>query len=68
MTNQEIGANIKKIIDERGLKQKYVADKAGFTEDDLSRMINGYKPIRAEYLPTIAKVLGVTINDLSGMA
>lgn len=56
--------NIRKIIQDRGLKQCFVAERAGFDEAAFSNMINGRKIIRAEYVPIIANVLGVTANDL----
>lgn len=68
MTNQEIGMSIKKIIDQSGLKQKFVAEKSGFSENDFSLMVNGNKVIRAEYLPQIAAALGVAINELFELA
>lgn len=61
-----IASNIRNIIDENGLKQKFVAEKAGFTESDFSRMMTGNKIIRAEYIPALAQALGVTPNDLFG--
>lgn len=61
-----IASNIRNIIDKNGLKQKFVAEKAGFTESDFSRMLTGNKIIRAEYIPALARALGVTPNDLFG--
>lgn len=59
-----IAKAIAKITRSKGLYQKYVAEKAGFTEQQFSDMLNGRKVIRAEYIPTIANALGVSINDL----
>lgn len=57
--------NIKNIIDEKGLKQKAVAEKSGFTEPQFSNMMNcNRKLIRPEYLPSIANALGVNIDEL----
>lgn len=44
--------------------QKAVAAGAGFTEQQLSDMLNGRKIIRAEYLPRLAKAIGVDITTL----
>lgn len=52
------------IIAKKGFLQKTIAIKAGFTEQQFSDMLNGRKVIRAEYIPVIAKALGVTPNDL----
>lgn len=61
---QILAHNIKTIIRNRGIKQRFVADSAGFDENTFSNMLNGRKLIRAEYIPVIAHVLGVTANDL----
>lgn len=59
--------NIRKVIKEKGMKQKYVAEKAGFSEWDFSNMMNGKKIIRAEYIPVIAKAIGTDANTLLGI-
>ena len=57
-------AGIKAIIDQKGLRQKNVAQKAHFTEQQFSDMLNGRKTIRADYLPDIASALGVSIGEI----
>lgn len=65
MTGQAIIAqNIRKEIEKRGLKQRYVAELAGFDARSFSNMLTGRKIILAEYIPVIANALGVTPNDL----
>lgn len=65
MGYQTIVDNIKAIISEKGLKQGYVAKKAGFTDKEMSDMLNeNRKLIRAEYLPPLAYALGVSITEL----
>ena len=60
-----IVANIQAIIDEKGLKQRYVAEKAGFTDKEMSDMLNdNRKLIRAEYIPILAYALGVPITEI----
>lgn len=56
--------NIKTIIKENGLKQRYVAEKAGFTESEFSNMLNGRKMFRTEYVTLVCNALGVQPNDL----
>lgn len=56
--------NIKSIIKENGLKQRYVAEKAGFTESEFSNMLNGRKMFRTEYVNLVCNALGVQPNDL----
>lgn len=55
---------IKQNMAAKGLYQKFVAEKSGFTEQQFSDMLNGRKVIRAEYLPAIAKALKVDVGDL----
>lgn len=59
--------NIKKIIKIKGMKQGVVAERAGFTPQEFSNILNGRKLLRAEYLLSIANSLGVEVNDLYGV-
>lgn len=56
--------NIKRIMSEKGLKQKYVAKKSGFTEQEFSNMMNFRKRIDTDYINGICFALGVQPNDL----
>lgn len=62
--NTPVAQNIKQIIEESGLKQRHIANVAGFTESEFSAMLNGRKIIRAAELLKIASALQVTPNDL----
>lgn len=62
--NNPVSVSIKQSMVSKGLYQKAVAERAGFTEQQFSDMLNGRKVIRAEYLPAIAKALGVSVGDL----
>ena len=57
-------AIIRNTIDSKGMKQVVVAERAGFTEQQFSNMLNGRKVIKAEYIPKIANALGVDVGDL----
>lgn len=59
-----VAVGIKKNMAAKGLFQKIVAERSGFTEQQFSDMLNGRKIIRAEYLPAIANALGVDVSDL----
>jgi len=62
---EEVISNIKKIIEMKGIKQGVVAERAGFTPQDFSNMLNERrKLIRIEHIPRIAGALGVDINEL----
>lgn len=56
--------NIKRIIDEKGMKQVVVAERAGLSPQQLSEILNDRKLLRVEHVVPIARALGVTINEL----
>lgn len=62
-----VAENTKRIISERGLKQKHVASEAGYKYKTFSNLLNGRKTITDEDILKIAKALGVTPNDLYGI-
>ena len=64
MTQETIAENIRRIIQEKGMIQRVAAERAGFSGQQFSDMLNGRKIIRAEYLPPITGALGVDIKDL----
>ncbi len=59
--------NTKKIIHERGIKQKVVAEKAGYSAQQFSNMLNRRKVIEWIDVMRISNALGVTPNDLFGI-
>lgn len=64
----DIISNIKRIIDEKGMKQGFVAEKAGFTKQEFSNILNDRrKLLRVEHLWDIAMTLNVSVNDLYGV-
>lgn len=67
-TSNSIVANrVKEIISKKGLKQTSVAEKAGFTPQEFSDMLNGRRLMRAIDIASIINalaVVGVTANDL----
>lgn len=60
----KIISNIKNILSEKGLKQGYVAEKSGFTDQQLSNILNFRKQLRVEHIPRIAYGLGVEPNEI----
>lgn len=63
---ESVATRIKAIIKEKGLVQRVVAERSGFTAQQFTDMLNGRKVIRADYLPRIAATLGVDIRELFG--
>ena len=57
-------ANIKRIMTEKGLKQRFVAEKSNFTEQEFCNMMNGRKKVTADYILPICYALNVQPNDL----
>lgn len=64
MEHEYLILNIRQLICQKGLLQKYVAEKSGFSQQEFSDMLNGRKTLKAEYIPRIAKALDVSPNDL----
>lgn len=63
-----VADNTKSIIKAKGLKNKAVAERAGYTEQKFSSMLNGRKVIESTDILRIAKALEVTPNDLFGIS
>ena len=60
-----VAANAKKIIEERGYKQKAVARIAGYDVKVFNNLLNGRKVVTDCDIIAISNALGVTPNDLS---
>lgn len=65
--NAPIDCNVSVIINKKGLKQVYVAGKAGYTAQELNDMLNGRRLIKVCDIPKIAHALGVDTNYLFGI-
>lgn len=64
MTQSDIACNIRAIATAKGKTYRCIAKEAVFSPQMISDMLAGRKIIRAEYLPQIAKSLGVPISRL----
>ena len=62
--NYPFDLGLLRIIKEKGLKQVYVAEKAGFKAQELNDMLNGRRLIKLCDIPQLAEVLGVTSDDI----
>lgn len=65
--NKPAAENIARTIEEKGFKQVYVANKAGYTPQMLNDMITGRRLIKVNDIIRIAPVLGVDANYLFGI-
>lgn len=59
-----VAVGISNIIHEKAYVQSAIAKKAGFSIQGFNDMLNGRKVIRADYLPSISKALGVSIQEI----
>ncbi len=62
--NFPVAENITRIMKEKGLKQVYVAKRAGFRKQQLNDMLNGRRIIKSCDALAISEALEVSINDL----
>lgn len=60
----DVPQNISRIIRQKGLIQRAVAERAGFTANQFCDMLNGRKTLKADYIPQIASALNVPISEL----
>lgn len=60
--------NISRIIEQKGLKQMFVARKAGLTSQQMTDMLNGRRLIKVSDLLKLSDVLGVGVDDLCSRA
>jgi len=63
-----VAENVRKILDTRGLKQKAVAEKAGYTEQQFSNLLCGRKRIETEDIMRLCQALNVLPNELYGFS
>ena len=59
-----LGNNIARLLEERGMSQRELADKAGTTEVSMSRYIKGSRTPKGPLISRIAKVLGTDPNTI----
>lgn len=64
MSRDPIAAGIKFLIIERGMIQRVVAERAGYTSQQFSDMLNDRKTIKAIDIVPISKALGVTVQEV----
>ncbi len=63
-TQYILSKNIRRILDEKGLKQKAIAQECKINEKAFSNMLCNRQEIRTDILPLISKALGVDISEL----
>lgn len=59
--------NLKRLMESRGINQKWLADEANTTEATISRYVNGIHKPNVELIAKIAKALDVSVDYLLGL-
>lgn len=60
------GRNIKNYLDRHGIRQKFISEKTGISENTLSAMLNGNRRIEVNEYISICKALDVPLNTFAG--
>lgn len=58
--------NLKRIIDNKGVQQRWLAEQVGVTEVSMSRYVSGDRILKAPLAIRMADALGVDVRDLYG--
>ena len=59
-----VGANVKRILQERGLKQKKAAENCGYPEQEFSAMLNGRRIIKESDVFILSMGLDIPYEEL----
>lgn len=71
VNNKVISDNMKALRNKNGLKQNFVADKLGITQNYYSQIENGHRPPQTKHLLILRDMYGVSLDDIffnSGIA
>lgn len=63
-TNKIITTNLKKMREERGLKQNFVAEQLGITQNYYSQIENGHRPPQVNHLLILRNIFNVSLDDI----
>lgn len=63
-----INIKLKKIVEDRGIKQSYICEKTGMTADCVSRILNSTRKVTGEELLDICELLEIDPRDLRNRA
>lgn len=67
-SNNPVSEKMLDLISKKGLKQTYIAEKAGYSPQALSDMVRGRRLIRACDILKIADALNIATDELFGRA
>lgn len=57
-----IAANLKRVIDDKGVKYTHIANKMNLSVDSLSKKLSGYTRLTAEELVEICDIINVPLD------
>lgn len=65
MTDKKrITNNLKALREERGIKQKYIAEQLGISANYYSQIENGHRPPQVEHLLKLRVLLNVSLDEI----
>lgn len=67
-SNATVPENLNRIMSQKGLKQLFVANKAGLTGQQMTDMLNGRRLIKVSDLLKLSDALGVSVGELCARA
>lgn len=65
--NYPFSNGLKKILLEKGIKNVFLAEKAGLSQQELSDVLNGRRLVKAYEIFIISEILGEKVDDIFKM-
>src|SRR5690625_2609079 len=62
--NKLISNNLKQLREDRGIKQKFIAEQLGISANYYSQIENGHRPPQVEHLLKLRNIFNVTLDDI----
>lgn len=62
--NKKITNNLKTLREERGIKQKFVAEQLGISANYYSQIENGHRPPQVEHLLKLRDLFNVSLDEI----
>lgn len=63
-TNKKITNNIRSLREERGLKQKFVAQQLGISANYYSQIENGHRNPQIQHILKLRQIFGVSLDEI----
>lgn len=62
--NKKITNNLKSLREERGIKQKFIAEQLGISANYYSQIENGHRPPQVEHLLKLRDLFNVSLDEI----